>query len=193
MGARLRPTFELETSAAPAQLLERVRQELQAPDAPLCGLVTSSRIELHAPPSRQHLWSPELRIEVHPEGTGSMLRGTYGPHPHAWTLFLAVYAGLAIGAFFAGTFALSQWLLHEPLTALYVLPVLLLLAGGAHALALVGQGLSKAQIVELRAFLDERLVELETPVSAPRHSGVRAAKPSDDASEPELRRRPALR
>jgi hypothetical protein len=181
MGTRLRPTFELEVPAPPEQLLEHMDRRLRAADCSLCGVVTPSRIELHVPPARQHLWSPELRIEVRAEGTGSRVEGRYGPHPHVWTLFLAVYAGVSISAFFAITFAASQWLLQEPLTALYAVPILVLLAAGVRTLAFVGQGLGKAQLEELRAFLDDVIAESEVPVSAPRHSGIRATNPSEDA------------
>jgi len=176
MGARLRPRFELAIPEVAEQLLDRIRRRLQSPGCSLCGLVTPTRIELHVPPSRKHLWSPELRIDVQDEGNSCRLVATYGPHPHVWTLFVGVYAVLAFLAFLAFIFALAQWTLQGQLSAIYTLPVLLLLAAGARSLAFVGQGLGKDQIDELRAFVDELIAEGEQPESVPRRSGIRAAE-----------------
>ena len=175
MGVRLRPRGELAISETAELLLERAESRLRSPSCSLCGLVSPTRIELHVPPSRKHLWSPELRIDVRQEGEQCRLVGTYGPHPHVWTLFVGVYAVLAFLAFLAVIFAVAQWTLQSEISALYVLLGLLLLAVGARLLAFVGQGLGRDQIVELRAFLDEVIAEGAPQSSAPRRSGVRAA------------------
>ena len=146
------------------------------------------------PPSQKHLWSPELRIDVQQVADECRLVGTYAPHPHVWTLFVGVYAVLAFSAFLALIFVLAQWTIHGEMSALYALPVLLLLATGARSLAFVGQGLGKAQIDELRAFVDEVIREGEQPTSVPRQSGIRAAgpvlehesEPSRECAAPEL-------
>ena len=175
MGARLRPRFELAIPETAEHLLERMGRRLRAPECSLCGLVTPNRIELHVPPSQKHLWSPELRLDVQQVADECRLVGTYAPHPHVWTLFVGVYAVLAFFAFLALIFALAQWTIHGEMSALYALPVLLLLTTGTRSLAFVGQGLGKAQIDELRAFVDEVIREGEQPQSVPRRSGIRAA------------------
>jgi len=178
MGASLRPKFALDVAVPAERLLARLDQQLRAPGCELCGLVTPTRIELQVPPSRKHLWSPELRVEVQAEDTGCRLSGSYGPHPHVWTMFMGIYAALTFAAFLALIFALAQWTLGEPLTALYATPLLALLAAGARALGFVGRGLAKSQIDELRAFLDRAIAQLERPDSVPSRSGVRAAVPT---------------
>lgn len=180
MGATLRPKFELTISEPAERLLERMERRLRAADCALCGVVTPSRIELQVPPARKHLWSPELRVEVWQDGAACRLTGAYGPHPHVWTMFLAVYAGLSFVAFLALIFVLAEYTLGEPLQALYLLPALVLLAVGARSLAFVGQGLAKPQIEELRAFLDDTIARADAAESAPRRSGVRALKPESE-------------
>ncbi len=162
------------------RLLGRMERRLRAPGCALCGLVAPTRIELQVPPERKRLWSPELRVEVKQVDGAWHLSGTYGPHPHVWTMFVGVYAGLSFAAFLALIFALAQLTLDEPPRALYLLPALLLLAAGARALAFVGQELAKPQIDELRAFFDETLAQAQAADGAPRRSGVRALRPDED-------------
>jgi hypothetical protein len=166
MGARLRPKFELMIPETAERLLDRMAARLRSKESPLCGVVTPVRIELHVPPSRQHLWSPELRIDVQSASGGCRLVGTYGPHPHVWTLFVGIYAALGFGTFVALTFGLSQWLIGARASALYLLPLLLLGALGLRSLAFFGQDLGHDQMDELRAFLDEVVAEAEAPSSA---------------------------
>jgi hypothetical protein len=185
MGVELRPKFELALELGAERLLERLDRRLRTPGCSLCGVVTPTRIELQVPLSRKRLWSPELRVEVERAGGGCHLTGTYGPHLHVWTLFVGIYAGLSFFAFLALIFALAQWTLAESPRALFVLPLLVLLALAARSLAFVGQGLAQQQIDELRAFLDQTIADAADQV--PRRSGVRALKPThaerDDSSE----------
>jgi hypothetical protein len=187
MGGKLRPQFELTTHRASAEVLEHVSRHLGVRGCPLCGLVTPERIELHVPPARQHLWSPELRVEVQPTTEGSRLVGTYGPHPHVWTLYVGIYAGIVFAAFVASVFAFAQWTMGDDAFALYALPVLGMLAVLAHTVAYVGQGLGAEQMDELRAFL-ERVLDEEVPVSAPLRSGIRATRAQSAAPAAEATR-----
>jgi hypothetical protein len=178
MGARLRPKFEATTEEPAELLLGRVSRELRARGCSVCGIATSDRIELHVPSERQHLWSPELRVTVERQGSETRLTGAYGPHPHVWTLYVGIYAGIAFAAFVVAVFGFAQWMMEREPAALYWLPALALLGIGAHAVAFVGQGLGADQMDELSAFL-RRIVDQPVDADAPLHSGVRAKRPSD--------------
>jgi hypothetical protein len=183
MRAPLRPAIEIEVRESSERLLDRTARRLRAPDCPLCGVVAPDRIELHVPPSRQHLWSPELRIDVRGQGDTCRLYGVYGPHPHVWMLFAGVYGALAFGAFVALVFAIAQWTLGQPPSALYALTVLSLLAFLARSLAYVGQGFAGDQMDELAAFLEDLIARGEAAESVPRRSGIRSAPEARAARE----------
>lgn len=101
--------------------------------------------------------------------------GVYGPHPHVWTLYVGIYAGITFAFFVAAVFAFAQWTMGADVVALYFLPPLVLLGLGVHGLAFVGQGLGAEQMDELRGFLEEVVREREL-TDVPLRSGVRAAR-----------------
>jgi len=177
MASEIRPRFELETDEDMDALLERVSRRLRSKDCPLCGIASDGRIELYVPPVRQRLWSPELRVDVRRTAHGALLRGTYGPHPHVWMAYAALLVLSAVSAIAAVTFALAQWSMHQPVSAVYALPPIMLVFALTYRLAFVGQGLATGEMDELRAFLDEAVF-----ASAPIASGVRHRK---SGSEPD--------
>ncbi len=49
-------------------------------------------LNLHIHEPDRHLWSPQISIEVTRQADRTHLRGYFGPHPHLWGIFTAVYA-----------------------------------------------------------------------------------------------------
>ncbi|HVU00463.1 MAG TPA: hypothetical protein VHE30_01880 [Polyangiaceae bacterium] len=178
MRGPIRPPFVLETNLAPDEVKARVEEMLRSEGRRLCGLSFDGRIELHVPPERRHLWSPELRVDVIRTEHGSRLGGAYGPHPHVWSAYVALYALLGMGAFVAGTFGFAEWAIRERPVALYALVPALLGAVGLYALSLLGQSLAAEQMDELRDALVAELVRPRT--TAPPRSGVRARVPGQE-------------
>jgi hypothetical protein len=172
MSREIRPRFEIETDEDPRAVLDRVSKRLRSGSCPLCGVVAEGRAELYVPPARQRLWSPELRVEVRDGERGSVLEGRYAPHPHVWMAYAAILAVTAIAATAALTFALAEWMMREPMVALYALLPLALVGGGTYTLAFVGQRLATSEMDELRAFLDDVVRS-----SVPLPSGVRSRVP----------------
>jgi Flp pilus assembly protein TadB len=68
---------------------------------------------------------------------------------------VALYAVIGLLGFAGLLFGLVQWWLGTTPVALWSVPAALVLGGAVYALALAGQRLSQAQIVQLRAFLDD--------------------------------------
>ncbi|HEX7668665.1 MAG TPA: hypothetical protein VF395_03735 [Polyangiaceae bacterium] len=89
--------------------------------------------------------------------------------------YAAILALVLVAAVAALTFALAEWMIHEPLVALNALPPLALMGGVTYSLAFVGQGLATDEMDELRAFLDDVVLS-----SVPRPSGVRCRVPAAD-------------
>ncbi|MEM9072343.1 MAG: hypothetical protein AAGE52_27805 [Myxococcota bacterium] len=121
---------------------------LQASD--LRGVVLSARVELTVPPRRRHLWSPQLavRLEKIPEGT--RLHGRFGPHPHVWTMYVALVAlaiFIAVGSIMYGT---AQWMIDQEPSGLWFTLVALGITTGVILLAKLGQIFGAEQMMTLR-------------------------------------------
>lgn len=173
----VRPRFSLETGIDAERLMQHVSDQLKRRGATLCGVVAPGRIELCVPNGRQHLWSPQLIIDIHPSATGTYLEGRYGPHPNVWTLYVAAYAALAFASFVAASFGYAQWTMEQAPVALWVLPMAVFLGLLLRFVALLGQGLGAEQMSELRGFLDDSLQAVSGAPSAPPESHVRLKKP----------------
>ena len=156
---RPRPRFELESELGAQEVVRRVHEALKH-SKQVVGLTHEGRLELTVPNDAQHLWSPQLIVDVEERDSGSLLRARFGPHPAVWTMYIALCAVLVIVAMLALAFGFSQWLIDQTPWALWVAPGAAVLAALAFGAAFVGQGLSSEQMYELRAFLD-RTLELE--------------------------------
>ena len=154
---RMRPRFELVVPTTPGATLDGFRRYLNGASAGCTGSITGRHVRFRIPEARRHTWTPQLDLEVEPHEAGSLVRGLFGPHPSIWTFIVALYAIIGFSALGGLIFAYSQWTLGQAPTALWSVPVALVLAGGVYMVALVGQGLSQAQMIELRGCLDEAL------------------------------------
>lgn len=152
---RARPRFELISPLAPEALREAVAQAL-ARDREIEGLVVNSdRIELVPRPGAQRLWSPQLTCDVEAVGAGARLRCRFGPHPHVWTMYLAMHGVGAMATLGAGIYGLSQHLAGQTPWALWALLAAPLMAAVVWALAFIGQNLGSEQMYALRRLLED--------------------------------------
>jgi hypothetical protein len=151
----MRPRFEVVVPRPAVQTLQGLRAALEQPGAPYVGSVVGKHVLVKVRPGERRLWSPQLEVDVegHPDGT--LLRGLFAPQPDVWTFFVALYAVIGLLGFAGLLFGLVQWWLGTTPVALWSVPAALVLGGAVYALALAGQRLSQAQIVQLRAFLDD--------------------------------------
>lgn len=102
----------------------------------------------------RHFWSPYLNLEIEDEPDGSVVRGRFSPHPHVWTLFMAVYILLGI-AFLAGiVWGFVQLTLGEPPWGAIVAPAAFALFAFVYGATLIGQGLGAEQMYTMRALVD---------------------------------------
>lgn len=118
-------------------------------------MIKDEIVELVPHPSAVHLWSPQLRLELSEVDGQTDIRARFSPHPHVWTLYLAIHVIGAFGTLGAGIFGLSQHLVGQSPWALWALPAAPVLAALVWALAFVGQGLAAEQMYALRRFVEE--------------------------------------
>lgn len=133
-------------------------------------MVRDEIIELVPHSSAVHLWSPQLRLELTEADGRTDIHARFSPHPHVWTLYVAIHAVGAFGTLGAGVFGLSQHLTGQSPWALWALLMSPVLAALVWALAFVGQGLGAEQMYVLRRFVEEALA-----TSAGREQRMRAA------------------
>lgn len=165
--AHLRPRFDLTTEIDLPGVLERLRSRIERSDDVLGLVLDSGRIELTLNETKVRFWSPQLTIdaETRESGTGTVLHARFGPHPHVWTLYLALYAtsvALAIGC---AMFGISQWMVDSEPWALYLIPISVVSSALIYGASYVGQGLGALQMQELRSLVEREIaVEPTAPV-----------------------------
>ncbi len=163
---RVRPRFQLECAAPPDTVIRYVGELLKTSGCPVSGLSCPGRIELHAHGSDQHLWSPQLIVDVVPSHRGSELLGRFGPHPSVWTMYMAGYAACGFGGLLGASFGYAQWVMGSHPWLLLTVPACLLSALGLYSLAFVGQGAGAGQMKQLRTFLRKALRDVEVREAA---------------------------
>ncbi len=144
---QVRPKIELTVELPPEEVLRRFKECVR--EREVQGSVLGSCIEVTVLDKQQHFWSPQLSLQVDDHDGGALIYGRLGPQPQVWTLLVAMYAIVGISCGFAMFFAFSQWLLDEPLWALWALPLGLGLTGLVYGSAYIGQHLGADQSHEL--------------------------------------------
>ena len=159
---RARPTFDLSVALSAREVMARITAHLDRESESVAPVMIREQIvELVPHPSAVHLWSPQLRLELREDDGRTHIRARFAPHPHVWTLYLAIHAVGAFGTLGAGVFGLSQHLVGQSPWALWALPISPVLAAFVWALAFVGQGMGSEQMYALRRFVDTALATNE--------------------------------
>ena len=162
---RPRPRFELESVLAREEVLARVKARLRGQDAVRGLVLPHGRIELTVSDHERHIWSPQLTVDVEPEGeASSRMRARFGPHAHVWTMYVALYGVSVMFAIGCAVYGASQWTLGREPWALYLTPLAVVFSALVFGAAWVGQGLGSDQMYALRTFLEQALeTEVEVP------------------------------
>ena len=113
------------------------------------------------PEKDQHYWSPELRLTITENETGSLIKGQAGPNGKVWATFLVFY-GLAVMLFiFGGSLGISQLMLDIESNWIWSIPVSFVMYIAILISAKFGQRLGNDQLIRLRYFLDEAVINAE--------------------------------
>lgn len=155
--AELRPTFELLSHLPAEDVMRHFGDWLRSGSCPVCGLSTEERIELYLPNERQHLWSPQLIVEMEAQGSSTRLKGRFGPHPYVWALVVAIAVILAFANLIALCVALAQLIMQQAPSAAMSVPVTAMLVLAWYGVARAGRGLGGDQVEELRRFFEATL------------------------------------
>lgn len=148
-----RPVAEFVVPTPPEQVVDRFARALGEAGCPVAGAVLSGHVDLYVREDDQHFWSPWLSIEVRREVDGTHVRGRFGPHPHVWTMFVAIYAVLGFGGVIALMYGLAQLTMGDPAWALLGLPAAGALAAFVLGAEFIGKGLGSEQMWVIRDFV----------------------------------------
>jgi hypothetical protein len=150
---RVRPRFRIKAEATPDEIIKIIGDALRKPDCPISGVAAPGRVELHVHGKDQHLWSPQLIVELRTIKRGTALLGRFGPHPSVWTMYVAGYAACAFAMLVGVSFAYAEWVMEETPYSLLSVPASLVMALALYSLAFVGQGAGRKQMEQLKAYL----------------------------------------
>ena len=150
----MRPRFELHVPVERSAWLEAFQDALRD-DSDLCrGQVFRRHAFVEIRDDQKRFWSPYLNIDLVDEPGGVAVRGRFSPHPHVWTLFMAIYILLGIAALAGLVYGLAQWILNEAPWAALGTPVAIALFAFVYGATLIGQGLGAEEMHVMRTLVD---------------------------------------
>ena len=184
---RMRPAFTVLIPCDPERLVKIFGRRLDMEEADVEGDFTARHGVLRIPLDQTRFWTPCLELmidEVVEDESDSgnqistihtRLWGTFTPRPEVWTAFVFAIGTLVILSVLSSVYGLAQLALTRTPIALLVPPVCVLFAGILYLAALVGQGLSLAEMYRLRAFVDDALRDAEAPEEELKPPAIRIA------------------
>jgi len=150
----MRPRFELQLPVERATWLDALRQLLDDDPGACRGQFFRKHAVLEVRNEKRSFWSPYLSLEVEDEPDGAAIRGRFSPHPHVWTLFMAIYILLAIIALAGLVYGFVQYTMGQSPWGLVIAPAALALFGFVYGATLIGQGLGAEQMYMMRTLID---------------------------------------
>jgi hypothetical protein len=150
----MRPTFEIPVPGDGATVLARIGERLAEPGAGLFGQVRGRHAFVRLPEGETTMLSPHLNLELRDGASGTVLFGRFSPHPNVWMGFMAVFFVLGLVGLGGVVWAAAQAMIGGPVWSLWAAPAALALIAFIYGAAFIGQGLSSAEMYELRAFVE---------------------------------------
>lgn len=170
---RMRPVFEIEAVCDEDTLRQVLRDFLGKGEHGVVGELTTRQCALSVVSERRRFFTPSLDLTFEERQSPSQevrtrIWGTFSPRAEIWTGFVFAIGSLIILSIFATVYGVAQLALGTFPTALGIPVVAAGVAILLYLAALVGQGLSIAEMYRLRAFVDDCLRTAEAPpIAAP--------------------------
>lgn len=150
----MRPRFELQLPVERETWLDALRRLLDDEPGVCTGQIFRKHAVVEVRDDKRSFWSPYLNLDVDDEPDGSAIRGRFSPHPHVWTLFMAIYILLAILGLAGVVYGFVQYTLGEPPWGAWITPAAVALFGFVYGATLIGQGLGAEQMYVMRSLID---------------------------------------
>jgi hypothetical protein len=156
----MRPTERRIVTLTADEICQRFTTLLHENPERVHGHVLGDHITLRVPFEQRHFWSPWYNLDVAPDETDpnqTILHLRFSPHPSIWTSIALGYLALIVVATLAACFGFAQIIIDSSPTALWAIPLCILLAVGIFIAAQVGQSLAKEQMALLDTMVQETL------------------------------------
>jgi len=149
----IRPRFH-KVSELPAQeIIQRIRQALDYPDASIKSTIIDHHVILRIPLKDQHYWSPQLDLEIEEKEGKTVIKGLFGPSPSVWFMYVFFYSVLGFVSVIVMIMGFSQLNLGLSARILWLLPITGILFLFAFSTARAGQKLGASEMELLYSFL----------------------------------------
>lgn len=165
MSARLRPRFRLRVGIDADAVMDEFRARRDCGDLPCQVQLYEHQVEFSVRERDRHFWSPFLNLVIESTSDETVLYGKYGPNVNVWSMFLAAYAALFIGAavgFFLGT---SQMQLDQPLTGFWLTLGCTVGAVVVYVVGRIGRSLAHPQMMMFHGCVErvfgEHIIDIE--------------------------------
>ena len=152
---RMRPTFQLRLGPHGADVLEHLRARLATDDSRLVGQVVTGHAMIKLHRDHRSLLSPVLNLELAEHDGATVLRGRFSPQPNVWTGFMAIYGVLGLIGVAGLMYGFAQLTVDETPWPMLAAPVCAVLIAFVYGAAFIGQGLTVADMWEMRRFVEE--------------------------------------
>lgn len=146
------PKIELFLHCGVEEIKKRIQHKLEQPTNPFIGSVLRKHIMLKVKPESSHYWSPVLNVDLFEEKQGTLIKGTFGPHPNIWGMFVALYSVIGMIAILSIMFGLSQLMAEQAASGFMGIILCLMLAGAVFTFGLQGKKLARAQMIQMKQF-----------------------------------------
>jgi hypothetical protein len=156
---QFRPRFRLQVPLQPKEVLDRLNQLIQDPQAPCTGHLADlqGHVDLQLPEKDRHTWSPTMGINVEERDGGTLLRVLIGPNPGIWTAVMFSALGLITGIMFLLILGSVQLFLDKSAWAFTLVAIFTVLLIGVWMASRVGAKLAFPQTQQLRQILESVL------------------------------------
>jgi hypothetical protein len=151
---RMRPSFEFQLPVERQVWLDALKRLLDRDTEACRGQVFRKHAVVEVREQARSFWSPYLNLEVEDEPDGAAIRGRFSPHPHIWTLFMAIYILIGILGLSGLVLGLVQLTMGEATWGFWIVPGAVALFGFVYGATLIGQGLGAEQMYVMRSLVD---------------------------------------
>jgi hypothetical protein len=143
---RIRPRFEQIIELDIETTRERISSHINREGSRCVVKNFPGFIGILIPEHDQHFWSPQLHLSLYTEDPGkTIIRGTYGPNPNVWSLFLYGYLIVGTLGLFAATLGFAQCMIGNTPWGLWIFGATSATAALLYFTAQIGQKLGAQQ------------------------------------------------
>jgi hypothetical protein len=109
----------------PEEIVAKVKEILANNQDKVVGRITLNHVRIRIVEKDRHFWSPQLSMTLEETGTGTEIRGMYGPKPDIWLGYMFSYFALGFVTMVVSVMGLSRYRLGLSSYILWAIPFIL--------------------------------------------------------------------